>query len=88
MGDEIDAKFQHSIRVFCDNDSTIKLAKSDAFRPRTKHIDIRYQYIRDKIESGLIDLQFVGTNENIADALTKSVTKEKHFFCANGMGLK
>lgn len=46
LGDEIDAKFQTSIPIFCDNESALKLAKTDAFRPRTKHIDIRYHHVR------------------------------------------
>lgn len=87
MGDELDSDFQRNIPLYCDNQSTLKLATSDAFRPRTKHIDIRYHHIREKVHSGLLNLKFVGTEENIADALTKAVTKEKHEYCAKGMGL-
>lgn len=38
------------VKIFCDNTSAIKLAKSDAYRERTKHIDVRYHQIRDWIE--------------------------------------
>lgn len=74
--------------IFCDNTSTIKLATSDAYRERTKHIDVRYHHIRDAVEKGKITVEFISTNDMVADALTKALngTKTKQF--ADLMGLK
>ena len=76
------------ITVYCDNRSTIELSKKDGYKPRTKHIDIRYHYVRDLIKQGLINVEFLSTNKMVADSLTKAVTKEKTEYCANLMGLK
>lgn len=56
----------------CDNQSAIKFSLSDAYRPRTKHIDIRHHYIRELIEAERIRIEFASTNQMAADALTKS----------------
>lgn len=49
---ELDKNFDRRTILFCDNESAEKLALSDAFRPRTKHIDIRYHHVREKIAQG------------------------------------
>lgn len=85
---EIDIKFQCKTKIYCDNESAIKLSLSDAFRPRTKHIDIRYHHLREKVECGVIDILHVPTEENVADMLTKPVTKQKQQSCSFGIGLK
>jgi transposase InsO family protein len=74
--------------VNCDNTSTISLAKNEQFSVRSKHIDIRYRFVREKFESGLIDIKYVNTNLNPADAFTKPITKEKVDAFAKAMGLK
>ncbi|KAG5674318.1 hypothetical protein PVAND_004295 [Polypedilum vanderplanki] len=73
--------------VRCDNQSTIKLALCNGYRPRTKHIDLRYHFLRDEIEKGIVNVQFIGTEENVADALTKAVSRQKLELCATNMGL-
>lgn len=75
------------VTVYCDNQSTIKLAECDAFKPRTKYIDIRYHHIRKEIKENNIFVKFVPSAEMAADALTKPMTKEKLTFCAQHMGL-
>lgn len=65
----------------CDNQSAIKLSDSEAYRPRTKHIDVRFHHIRSQINNGKIEAKMT------ADALTKAVPKAKHLFCALEMGL-
>jgi hypothetical protein len=85
--DELDKTFADRIKIYCDNQSSIKLAESDAFRPRTKHIDIRYHNIRDYVKKGVIDISYVPTEKMTADSLTKSVAKEKTIFCRKNMGL-
>lgn len=87
LADEINREIAKKVTVFCDNQSTIKLSESDAFRPRTKHIDIRYHHLREKIEAGVIDIEYIPTGEMAADSLTKAVTAEKHNFCNEAMGL-
>lgn len=87
LADELDKKIAKTITIFCDNQSSIKLASSDAYRPRTKHIDIRFHHIRELIEAKTIDIKFVPTDKNAADALTKAVSAEKTQYCSKTMGL-
>lgn len=71
-----------------DNKSAIKIEEVAAYRERTKHIDVRYHHIRQQVKSKKISLNYVPTNENVADLLTKGITGEKTRACATGMGLK
>ncbi|GKB35802.1 hypothetical protein Tco_0880744, partial [Tanacetum coccineum] len=62
---------QQRYAVLCDNQSAIHLAKNSMFHKRTKHIDIRYHWIRDAIEDGMFELNKVHTDDNASDMLTK-----------------
>lgn len=75
-------------KIYVDNTSSINLAKNAAYHDRTKHIDVRYHHLRDSIERKKIEVEFVSTNENIADALTKSLNGPKTKQFANDMGLE
>ncbi|GJX87298.1 hypothetical protein Tco_0339312, partial [Tanacetum coccineum] len=66
---------QQRYAVLCDNQSTIHLAKNSMFHKRTKHIDIRYHWIRDAIEDGMFELNKVHTDDNASDMLTKAVAR-------------
>src|SRR5882757_2639631 len=58
-------------------DASIALAKDNKFHVRTKHIDIRYHFIREAVEDGSINMQYIPTNDNIADIFTKPLAKAK-----------
>lgn len=88
LRDELDNDKSTTTTIYCDNESAIKIAESDAFRPRTKHIDIRFHHIREKVENGVIGIRHIPTQKMIADSLTKAVAKNKHTFCANAAGLE
>lgn len=51
--------------------SAIELSKNPVYHDRSKHIDSRYHYIRDCIEKGVVDVDHVGTDDQLADILTK-----------------
>ena len=61
-----------------DNQGCIALAESTAFSKRTRHIDIRYHFIRQHIEDGAIRIEYVPTADQLADALTKALPRIKH----------
>jgi hypothetical protein len=65
---------QHSsdpITIRCDNQSAIQLTKNPDQRQKTKHIAIRYHYIREQQEQGEIDVKYVESKSQLADILTK-----------------
>jgi hypothetical protein len=63
------------ISIFEDNAGCIKLAKNPVFHKRTKHINIRYHFVREHVSDGSIELTWVPTSEMIADALTKPLAQ-------------
>lgn len=75
-------------QIYVDNTSSINLAKNAAYHDRTKHIDVRFHHLRDNIETKKIAIEYVSTNNNIADALTKSLNGVKTKQFAIEMGLE
>lgn len=74
--------------LYSDNQAAIALAKKDAPNKRTKHIDVKFKYIYENIERKNIAVEYKGTKEMVADALTKAVSKESAKMCASGIGLR
>lgn len=64
--------------IYCDNKSTISITRNPTLHGRTKHIDTRYHFIRDLIREGTLDVVHCGTNDQIADILTKALPNCKH----------
>ncbi|CAL4070928.1 unnamed protein product, partial [Meganyctiphanes norvegica] len=62
------------VKLYADNQGAIALAKNPVHHQRTKHIDIKYHFIRFAIEEGIIDLQYIPSGENIADQFTKPLS--------------
>jgi len=71
------------IKVHCDSQSAIHLAKNQVYHARTKHIDVRYHFVREILEEGEIQIQKIPTTENPADMMTKVVTAVKFQHCLN-----
>ena len=55
------------ILMLCDNQSSMKIAQNLVFHKRSKHISVRFHFIRERVDSGEMDLRFVRTNEMAAD---------------------
>ena len=60
-----------------DNKSAIALSKNLVHHDRSKHIDIRYHFIRECIKDGKVDVDHVGTDGQLADLLTKALGQIK-----------
>lgn len=78
---------QEAIRIECDNQSAIFLAKNPAYHSKTKHIDVQYHFVRDMIEDKKVLLVKVDTLKNTANALTKYVSSDKFSWCRETMGI-
>jgi hypothetical protein len=79
---------QQEYIILCDSQSAIDLSKNSMYHSRTKHIDVRYHWLREAIDKDELKLSKVSTNDNPADMLTKVVTHEKHKLCADIVGLR
>ena len=71
-----------------DNQSAIAIAKDPKFHARTKHIDVRYHFIRDVVRSAKVAVTYIPTNENLADAFTKPLPRTKFEIATSRMGLR
>ncbi|KAJ9560716.1 hypothetical protein OSB04_005876 [Centaurea solstitialis] len=78
---------QQRYMVLCDNQSAIHLAKNTMFHKRTKHIDVRYHWIRDALEDKMFELEKVHTDDNGSDMLTKALASEKLNICCSIAGM-
>ena len=58
-----------AICIYCNNQSCVKLSENPVFHDKSKHIEIKYHYIRDMVQRGAVKLQYVATEEHIADVL-------------------
>jgi hypothetical protein len=67
-----------SATLWCDNGSTIHLAKAAAFHRRSKHIELRHFFIREQIAQGFLVLRKIASAYNLADIFTKPLSKLAH----------
>ena len=73
--------------IFCDNQSGICLSENPVFHDRSKHIDIRYHFIWDMVQRGTIRLDHIGTDEKVAEILTKPLEKVKFLTFRENLGI-
>ena len=74
-------------RVFEDNAGALHMATNDKFRPRTKHINVRYHHFRSHVDNGDITIHAISTENQPADYLTKSlpaITFQQHRYMIQG----
>lgn len=76
------------LTMLCDNQSTIKLAGTENYHSRSKHIDIRHHFVRDKVLSNKLVVKYVQSSEMVADALTKGTPQLTLDYCSSKMGLR
>lgn len=76
-----------TIPIYVDNDGAIDLAKKESVSQRTKHIDIRYHFIREAVDKKLISLNHINTKDQLADPFTKPLGPFIHRTLSEKMGL-
>ena len=68
-----DIKPNINCKLFEDNNGALELAKAPRYRPRTKHIAIKYHHFREHVQNGSISIHAIDTKEQIADQFTKGL---------------
>ena len=63
----------YAVPLYCDNQSAIRLMENPVFHARTKHVEVHYHFIKEKVNDGLVALNWVSTQEQIADIFTKNL---------------
>ncbi|GJT41662.1 retrovirus-related pol polyprotein from transposon TNT 1-94 [Tanacetum coccineum] len=84
-----DYSFQfNKIPLCCDNKSAIALCCNNVQHSRTKHIDVRYHFIKDQVENGIMELYFVRTEYQLTDIFTKSLPRDRFNFLIEKLGMR
>ncbi|GKC72930.1 retrovirus-related pol polyprotein from transposon TNT 1-94 [Tanacetum coccineum] len=78
----------NKIPMYCDNKSAIALCCNNVQHSRSKHIDIRFHFIKEHVENGVIELYFVNTEYQLADIFTKALGRERIEFLINKLGMR
>jgi len=76
-----------SVPLYIDNNSALKLTRNPEFHNRSKHIDVKHHFVREKVEEGVINTQRVDTMDNLADVFTKALAKPIHEDLVNRLNL-
>jgi hypothetical protein len=74
-------------KILCGNQSCIKMTENLVFHDKSKQIEIRYHYIRDMVQRGVVKLQYVGTDEQVADVLIKPLSRVKFEYFRNKLSI-
>jgi hypothetical protein len=74
---ELNLYNQEKLPLYTDNNGALLLAKNPVFHERTKHIAVKYHYIRDMINKGIIELIYIPTEKQRADGFTKPLSRVK-----------
>jgi hypothetical protein len=84
----IESQAEGPTTILTDSQGAMALAKNPEHHQRSKHIDIRYHFVREQVAQGSIELVYVYTSDMAADQLTKPLSHEQHVHCARLMGLQ
>ena len=73
--------------IYCDNNSAIKLSKNPVLHGRSKHIDVRFHFLRDLTRDGVVELVYCNTLEQVADIMTKLIKLEAFLRLRDKLGM-
>ncbi|GKD93790.1 hypothetical protein Tco_1373627 [Tanacetum coccineum] len=76
------------ILMYCDSKSAIAISCNPVQHSKTKHIDIRYHFIKEHVEKGTVEIYFVGTEYQLADLFTKALPKERFEYLVHRIGMR
>ena len=74
--------------ISCDNTATKTLSEDPLLHSRVKHIDIKYHFLRERVQSTDLHLTYVNTRENTADMFTKALDVKQFNYLRNSLGLQ
>ncbi|OXU16547.1 hypothetical protein TSAR_007831 [Trichomalopsis sarcophagae] len=74
--------------LFVDNQGAIRLAKNVEFHKRSKHINVKYHFLRERQGFGEVSVQYVPTNLQLADGLTKPLPRDKFKYMCSELGIR
>ena len=79
---------EEATTIMCDNLGCMLVAKNPTHHSRTKHIDLQYHFILEKLKTGVIELKYCPTKHMVGDVLTKALAKDRHQRLVMAFGFK
>ena len=76
------------VMLYCDNTSAINISKNPVMHAKTKHIAIKYHYVRELVEYKQVKMEYIQTKEQIADIFTKTLPKDAYEYLRGKLGVK
>nr|GEZ65067.1 retrovirus-related Pol polyprotein from transposon TNT 1-94 [Tanacetum cinerariifolium] len=76
------------IPMYCDSKATIAISCNPVQHSCTKHIDVRYHFIKENVEKGIVELFFIGTKYQLADLFTNAIPEERFKYLVRRLGMR
>ncbi|GJS01194.1 gag-pol polyprotein [Tanacetum coccineum] len=76
------------IPMYCDSKAAIAISCNPVQHSRTKHIDVRYHFIKEQVEKGIVELFFVRTEYQLADLFTKALSEDRFKYLVRRLGMR
>nr|GEX52526.1 retrovirus-related Pol polyprotein from transposon TNT 1-94 [Tanacetum cinerariifolium] len=76
------------IPMYCDSKAAIAISCNPVQHSRTKHIDVRYHFIKEKVKKGIVELFVVRTEYQLADLFTKALPVERFQYLVRRLGMR
>ncbi|GJV93448.1 retrovirus-related pol polyprotein from transposon TNT 1-94 [Tanacetum coccineum] len=76
------------IPMYCDSKAAIAISCNPVQHSCTKHIDVRYHFIKEQVEKGIVELFFVGTEYQLADLFTKALPEDRFKYLVRRLGIR
>jgi histone deacetylase 1/2 len=84
---ELGIFLKHPLSLWCDNLSATYLAVNPIFHARTKHIEVDYHFVRERVARKALDVRFVSTHDQLADVLTKPLVVQSFVKFRNNLNM-
>jgi hypothetical protein len=84
---DIQVEYDEPIPTYCDNTSAISISKNLVMHSNTKHIPIKYHFLREQVTEKNIRVEYVGTKEQVEDIFTKPLPREAFGYLRQRLGV-
>ena len=84
---DIGIKFDEPVVIHCDNTSIVSMSKNHVLHSKTKHIEIKYHVVREKVANKEVRLEYISKKEQIVDIFTKPLLKDTFEYLRGMLGV-
>jgi hypothetical protein len=84
---DIKVEYNQPISILCDNTSAINISKNLVMHSKTKHIPIKYHFLREKVTEQNVKMEYIGTKEQVVDIFTKPLPRETFEYLRQKLGV-